>query len=308
MWGTFILDAYLNWERQRVAEALEELCSSRDDYGFASGGVYCFWALDTRRPLYIGRAVDLPERFRQHNGLGSTRTKGTKLANINEFFGDTTDEKPLGFSILVRSPLSQTETGRRKRDLRKLEGWVEDPESIDSEIEYEIAEAEAVAIRSSWLEYGDLPPWNQIQGQRTPWGMAMKRPDHTAEMFCGMRDSLLQARESLVRHARDPTWLAYEMDLHVARIEAAKRGVLANRQISDLDVLEMLDWIPDWWGLRNIDRIRSDKYLLGGAWVMGAPPDPASLALRAAWTAGEALPEVRSDHAPPLRPDDERSP
>lgn len=32
MWGTFILEAYVNHERQRLADALEDICSSRDGY------------------------------------------------------------------------------------------------------------------------------------------------------------------------------------------------------------------------------------------------------------------------------------
>lgn len=42
MWGTFIVDAYFDSDRERMADALEEICSPRDDYGFASG-VYCSW-------------------------------------------------------------------------------------------------------------------------------------------------------------------------------------------------------------------------------------------------------------------------
>lgn len=270
MWGTFVLDAYVNSERERMASALEAICSSRDDYGFASGGVYCFWALDTRRPLYIGRAVDLPDRFRLHNGLRGSGTTGTKLAQIDAFFGDTTDEKPLGYSMLVRSPASQSSVARRRRDLRKLEGWVDDPDSIDSDVEYEIAEAEAVAIRSHWLAYGALPPWNRIHGQATPWSSSMRRADHSGELFCGMSDSLLQARESIMRLAEHEAWLEYEMDLHVARIEAVRRAMRANRQVSDLGVLTELDRIPDWWGLRNLDRIRGDGYLLAAPWGHGS--------------------------------------
>jgi hypothetical protein len=60
MWGTFIADAYCDSDRAEMADALEEICSPKDDYGFASGGVYCFWNVKRRLPLYIGRAVARP--------------------------------------------------------------------------------------------------------------------------------------------------------------------------------------------------------------------------------------------------------
>jgi hypothetical protein len=302
MWGTCILEAYCNHERERVAEALEDICSPRDDYGFASGGVYCFWALDTRRPLYIGRAVDLPDRFRQHNGLGGRRTRGTKLAHIDNHFGDD-KYKPLGYSILVRSPASQTTTGRRRRDLTKLYGWVEDPGSIQSENEYEIAQVEGTAIRSYWLAHGKLPPWNAIQGQATRWSTSMRRPDMSAELFCGTVNSLIQARRTIVPLAQEPTSVAYETDLHTARIEAVKRTMFENRQLCDRDILRQLDEILPWWGLTRVEHIREEEYLLKYPWLMSARPGPLSMAQRLAWTHREPVPA--SPPAPPLREDDE---
>src|SRR4051812_11028108 len=119
MWGTFIAEAYLDWERTKVADALDDLCAPGESYGFASGGVYCFWDLATREPLYIGRAIDLADRFRQHNGIGSKRVKGTKLEHINAHFAGGEDI-PLGYSILVRSPLSQSTTARGRKALGGL--------------------------------------------------------------------------------------------------------------------------------------------------------------------------------------------
>lgn len=301
MWGTFILEAYVNGERAAMADALETICSSRDDYAFASGGVYCFWALDTRKPLYIGRAVDIPERFRQHNGLAGQGETGNKLAKINEHFGASVDDTPLGYSILVRSPLSQTTTGRRRSDLKKLEGWVEEPDSIDSEVEFEIAEAEAIAIRSYWFEYGALPPWNRIQGQATRASSSMQGADDTARVFCGMHDTLLLARRSIKQLASEDTHTEFEMDLHTARIEAVKRTMLANEQMSDHAILTALDSMPSWYDLQNADRIREQGYLQESPWVMGVTPDPWSQGLREGWTAGQAL--APGPPAPPLRTD-----
>src|SRR5215210_9307300 len=93
VFGTFILDAYRSDERAAVATALEGIASARDRYGFASGGVYCFWEWGSRDVLYIGRAIDLPQRFRQHNSRAG-RPKGTTRAFIEQYF---LDHELLGF-------------------------------------------------------------------------------------------------------------------------------------------------------------------------------------------------------------------
>ena len=43
MFGTVIIDAYRKEETRELAEAIEDLCSPNDNYGWASAGIYCFW-------------------------------------------------------------------------------------------------------------------------------------------------------------------------------------------------------------------------------------------------------------------------
>ena len=43
MFGTVIIDAYRKDEAMEMANAIDDLCSPNDTYGWASAGIYCFW-------------------------------------------------------------------------------------------------------------------------------------------------------------------------------------------------------------------------------------------------------------------------
>lgn len=110
MFGTIISDAYKESEKQQIATSLDELCSPLDTYGWASSGIYSFWDYETREIFYIGLAVDLTERFKQHNGLSTISEEGCKVKQINEYFSSGYEK--LGYSIFVQSPLSQAITSK----------------------------------------------------------------------------------------------------------------------------------------------------------------------------------------------------
>lgn len=59
MFGTVIIDAYKEAEKEQIANAIDDLCSCSDTYGWASEGIYCFWDYYTKEVLYIGLAADL---------------------------------------------------------------------------------------------------------------------------------------------------------------------------------------------------------------------------------------------------------
>ena len=42
MFGTVIIDAYRKEEALEMADAIDDLCSPTDNYGWASAGIYCF--------------------------------------------------------------------------------------------------------------------------------------------------------------------------------------------------------------------------------------------------------------------------
>jgi len=85
MFGTVIIDAYRKEETRELAEAIDDLCSPNDNYGWASAGIYCFWYYYAEAVLYIGLAGNLAERFRQHNGILPIK-EGSKQKKIEEYF------------------------------------------------------------------------------------------------------------------------------------------------------------------------------------------------------------------------------
>lgn len=103
MLGTVIIDAYRKEEALEMVNAIDDLCSPTDNYGWASAGIYCFWDYYAEAILYIGLAGDLAERFRQHNGILPVK-EGSKQKQIEDYFSKN---ERLGYTIFVQSPLSQ---------------------------------------------------------------------------------------------------------------------------------------------------------------------------------------------------------
>ncbi len=300
MWGTFVLNTY-EWEQRRsMQDALEDIASPRDTYGFASGGIYCFWNVDTREVLYLGKAVDLPDRFATHNGLGGNR-RGSKYEEIQAHFSTAGS---LGFSVLVRSSSSQTNVARLRKQVEMDFGPMEDHEwelhaDRPADTGEEITDAEGIGLRSHRLGSGRLPLWNRIEGRVNAWGKAMTRVDSTSDLMTGAVNSLLQSRRTITELAGDPTAVQYEaVTLQLARSRAVVRSILGNEQSSDHAILKELDDLSDPYSSADRERIRTDGYLLRGSSLLTEPP-PAVAELRQAWTRGEPLPEW--EPAPPLR-------
>lgn len=96
MFGTVVIDAYRKEDTIEIADAIEDLCSPNDNYGWASAGIYCFWDYYIEEVLYIGLAGDLAERFKQHNGIFPLK-EGSKQKKIEEYFSRN---ERLGYSIV----------------------------------------------------------------------------------------------------------------------------------------------------------------------------------------------------------------
>lgn len=90
MFGTVIIDAYRKEEALEMADAIDDLCSPTDNYGWASAGIYCFWDYYAEAVLYIGLAGDLAERFKQHNGILPIK-EGSKQKQIEDYFQEMND-------------------------------------------------------------------------------------------------------------------------------------------------------------------------------------------------------------------------
>lgn len=171
MLATVILDTYTQEESELLADALEEVASAKDHYGWSSSGIYCFWNPSNKEVLYIGLAVDLPNRFRQHNGLIACPVKCCKRDNIRVYFETNT---LLGYSVLVQSNLSQGVCERwEKANRETLDSLCERYEFMDREeakrllnidVHKEIRTYEGALIEAVDGETGSVPPWNKIKG------------------------------------------------------------------------------------------------------------------------------------------------
>lgn len=156
------MDSYRKEEIGQIAFALDDLCSATDSYGWASSGIYSYWNYYTNELYYIGLAVDLTERFKQHNGLLPIDPASSKYEKIMEYF--QTNEK-LGFTIFVQSPLSQAVT---RNNIYKWFGY--DPEQFPIQdftkdrYREELKVLEGILIETFRMKRGTLPPWNAVSG------------------------------------------------------------------------------------------------------------------------------------------------
>ncbi len=78
MLGTIIRDLYIKEETREIKDALDDIASPRDNYGFSSVGVYCYFDPETLSVLYIGLARDLTQRFCHHNGTTRSSQRAAK--------------------------------------------------------------------------------------------------------------------------------------------------------------------------------------------------------------------------------------
>ena len=116
MFGTVIIDAYRKEEALEIADAIDDLCSPTDNYGWASARIYCFWDYYAEAVLYIGLAGNLAERFKQHNGILPIK-EGSKQKQIEDYFSRN---ERLGYTIFVQSPLSQPLVHRNRKVYEKF--------------------------------------------------------------------------------------------------------------------------------------------------------------------------------------------
>ena len=159
---TIIPDVFPKTEFGDIAAALDDLCSPLDSWGWSSAGVYAFWNPKDGTLLYVGLAVDLPQRFRQHTGLIAAPESGCKKEEINAYFQNN---QTLGYSVLVQSPMDQPLSARalaafgsRADSIHLVHG---DSQEAGRDT-IKLIEGRLLAGIQD-LE-GALPPWNKVRG------------------------------------------------------------------------------------------------------------------------------------------------
>lgn len=222
MFGTIIIDAYRKDEAIKIWEAVDNLCSPTDNYGWASAGVYCFWNYYTKQVYYIGLAVDLATRFKQHNGIISIKDAGCKKAFIDEYFKKN---DKLGYSILAQSPLSQPITSRNKKiyDNFDIEGFpIED--YVGSEGKDNIKKAEGILIEAYNKVKGEIPKWNKIGGSIAGQEASKVQSYSLVEDFTHSKPSPFIAKVTLRELMNEPKYAWYENCLHGVRMMMLSMG------------------------------------------------------------------------------------
>ena len=214
MLRTIILDAYREGEKDEIVKAFDPL---RDNYGWASAGIYCYWDYYTHETYYIGLAVDLTERFKQHNGYYSAiDAKTCKKREIDTYF-QTKDK--IGFSIIVQSPLSQPVTTRLKAEYKDFfSAWSPVENYVGEDGKQSIKHQEGVLLEAFRKVNGKLPKWNKMNGSVIGQKSSKLINFESIKVLSNRRTHPLMSRSSIRELAKDPSLERYENFLHAVRI------------------------------------------------------------------------------------------
>lgn len=223
MFGTIIIDAYKKDEKEQIANALDDLCSPCDTYGWASAGIYCFWDYYSKEILYIGLAADLCDRFKQHNGIIIIDDNSCKKKQIDLYFNQ---KEKLGYSIFVQSPLSQPITHRNEKEYRKMLGTEFSREDyVGQEGQDHIKQVEGILIEAYRKANGDFPLWNRMGGSLYGQQVASIGNYEIVKSFNDFEPNPLVSRYSLRELSKNPMYEGFESYLHAVRMSVLMSGM-----------------------------------------------------------------------------------
>jgi len=223
--GTFIADAYSKNEAKEIADSLEEICSPTDLYGWSSSGVYSFWDYYTKEIYYIGLAVDLGERYKQHNGIVAADNDNCKHKRINEYFSKN---KKLGYTIFVQSPLAQARTHRNKSDHDDNALWISEESKEDIKV------IEGSFIEAFRKRHGKFPKWNKVSGSTVgKRRVTSEMYDQMANCLTGYQHDFLVSKSSLREIAQDAQIGYFEIVLHGVRMSMLSRHISFGQAIDE---------------------------------------------------------------------------
>ncbi len=219
MFGTVIIDAYRKEETMEMANAIDDLCSPKDNYGWASAGIYCFWDYYAEAILYIGLAGDLSERFKQHNGI-LPLAEGSKEKQIDEYF---LKNERLGYTIFVQSPLSQPLVHRNRKIYEAFAKQNNSPveDMLNKQGRDDIKIVEGILIESFRRKYGCFPPWNGIGGSAIGQKSVRENNINIVKSFCQPDNYYLNpivSRSTIRELSKNAEFEWFESYLHAVRM------------------------------------------------------------------------------------------
>lgn len=253
MFGTVIIDAYRREETLELAEAIDDLCSPLDSYGWASAGIYCFWDYYAEAVLYMGLAGDLSERFKQHNGILPVK-EGSKQKQIEDYFSKN---ERLGYTIFVQSPVSQPLVHRNKETYKAFAEQQNAPveDMLSEQGRDDIKRVEGILIESFRRKYGHFPPWNSIGGSIAGQKSVMENNFNIVKSFCHPDDYVINpivSRSTIRELSRNPEWEWYENYLHAVRMYMLMLG---------MEYKEALDFVNNNDTLGTYEQMKKSGYL-----------------------------------------------
>lgn len=204
---TILSDQYSSNESWEIADALSDLCSPDDPYGWSSAGLYCFWNPIDFEILYIGLSINLGRRFCEHNNLVKVDSKGTKQEEIGKFFAS---HQKLGFSVLLQAPLDQpdlTVSAKERLELPGFEGIVN------------VKNGEGTLLKAYKNMTGKFPAWNRMGGAKSGAKHATKGHFNFFKDLSEMSyQSVMRSDLPLRVLAKDAYQASVEMAIHGLRI------------------------------------------------------------------------------------------
>lgn len=215
MFATVIVDAYEKKDARKIADALEDLCHPQCTDGWASAGVYSYWDYYTNEILYIGLAVDLAQRFKQHNGIIPARSNTCKKEQIKEYFNK---KNKLGYTVFVQSPLSQPQTAKNEELWGRFYTMCGMENLNDKSDRENIKILEGVLIEVYENNHGVKPPWNKIRGSKEGRAIAQSNCYELIRCINGKNGSNLIAKSTLREIENNLSYQRFEEFLHAARI------------------------------------------------------------------------------------------
>ncbi|MFD2046455.1 GIY-YIG nuclease family protein [Ornithinibacillus salinisoli] len=250
MFGTIIQDAYKKHELNEIVDALGELCNPNDTYGWASAGIYCFWDYHTKEVLYIGLAVDLTERFKQHNGIIPMDLNACKYEQITSYFEE---REKIGYSVFLQSPLSQPVV---RKNIYKWFNYNPEEFSIadftNEQSKNDLRRLEGILIEAFRQKHGALPKWNRVSGSIDGQRATLSGNYEIIRDMTNQRLSPLVSRSTLRELASNPTYTWYENFIHGIRQMILFFGMSFN---------EALPFILKTDSLKTYERIEQEAYL-----------------------------------------------
>ena len=240
-------------EALEMADAIDDLCSPTDNYGWASAGIYCFWDYYAEAVLYIGLAGGLAERFKQHNGILPIK-EGSKQKQIEDYFSRN---ERLGYTIFVQSPLSQPLVHRNRKVYEKFAKQQNSPieDMLSEQGRDDIKRVEGILIESFRRKYGHFPLWNSMGGSMVGQTKVMENNINIVNSFCQPDNYAINpivSRSTIRELSRNPEWEWYENYLHAARM---------NLLILGMEYDEALEFINKNDTLGTYERMKKSGYL-----------------------------------------------